>query len=293
MFITLDMDLIRKSVLVLCIAITLNNVNSIYLNSIRKHYQRNDSKESSKCSVQYINNVKHNTIGNLATKDVYSKQMTKISGNPCNLVKIASLFDINSMQVLVSKQISIADQKACTGIFAQHVKKSAVYIEGNHNHFDNLKRNAPHYFKKDFKCFVIICSEICTSFLLNIEDTLGFSADIYIWITSTRPVYQRESRYPNKMIQLVLPQDSSEELNQHCYLYSENETNIVNFSTHNNQFNHHKNAQEIVKIENIIGEPLTPLNIKCYFILYFDNFLENHPSLAKRTKLNVATNLGG
>ena len=99
--------------------------------------------------------------------------------------------------------------------------------------------------------------------------------------------------FPTYGIQLVLPQDSSEELNQHCYLYSENETNIVNFRTHNNQFNHHKNAQEIVKIENIIGEPLTPLNIIPYYILYFDNFLENHPPLAKRTKLNVATNLEG
>ena len=68
------------------------------------------------------------------------------------------------MQVLVSKQISIADQKACTGIFAQHVKKSAVYIKGNEDHFDNLKRNALHYFKKDFQCFITSAQKFVQAF---------------------------------------------------------------------------------------------------------------------------------
>ena len=77
------MGIIRALFVALCIKATIDTVDSISLSSIKKDYQGYASKISNnKCSLQYTNNVKQQTIGKLATADVYPKQMSKISDNP-------------------------------------------------------------------------------------------------------------------------------------------------------------------------------------------------------------------
>ena len=90
--------------------------------------------------------------------------------------------------------------KSCNDVYSRSIKsKSIAYIEGDENNFNDLKRNAPSLFARDIKCFVVVCSGICSSFMLNLAVTSGFGVETYFWITITEPVVIKEMAYPSKL----------------------------------------------------------------------------------------------
>ena len=137
--------------------------------------------------------------------------------NPCVLAEMASSFVVNSLRLLVARRYFqlFKALRLCNDVYSRPIKrKSVVYIRGDENSFKDLKKNAPSLFARDIRCFVLICSGICSSFMLNIAVMSGFGVDTYIWITIAEPVVTKELVYPNKLTVVALAAENSQVSNQ-------------------------------------------------------------------------------
>ena len=134
----------------------------------------------------------------------FSKDLTigTLSRNPCLLMKIASYFDTSSIRWIVSKQlIDLKDSlNSCKGLFGVSMRKSVAYIKGDMNSFDHLRTNAKQLLDRDTRFYILLCSQVCTNFILYIADTMGFGIGIYFWITlnSTPLIY--EMSFPQNLM---------------------------------------------------------------------------------------------
>ena len=161
--------------------------NSISLNKIKENIDIEEFYvRSSLFPVQLIEKIKQNLSGKTSPKgDLQIEEAAKmISKNPCLLTKIASNLDVSSMRLMISnKFIGLSeDLQSCKGLLGRPIKTSVTLIEGEENDFNNLRMNVLQFVDRDIRCFVIVCSEVCSSLILHIVETIGFGIDIYFWI---------------------------------------------------------------------------------------------------------------
>ena len=187
------------------------------LNSSIGNYDIFDSEWHS----QFIDIMaKHLVRKTSANKFLQFRTTAKALGrDPCVVAEMASSFDVNSLRLLVARKYFglFKALRFCNDIYSRRIKrKSVVYIGGDENNFKELKKNAPGLFARDVKCFVLICSEICSSFMLNIAVMSGFGVETYTWITMAEPVVNKELKYPNKLaiVTTIVAAENSQVINQ-------------------------------------------------------------------------------
>ena len=203
---------ILKIVLFVClISVIFDDVACISLKNIQNisFPHNHDSKFDIQCKSSIVKHF-------VRQRDVVgfhpSKTTANINiGNICVLEDVASCFDVNHIRFIVSKQYSrlISTVKTCRNASNQSIERTVVYIKGDENSFHNLKTNALNIFSRNIKCFVMVCSDICTSLMLQIAVSLGFGLHIYLWITITQPAHINDLTYPNKVMYTTLTRERS------------------------------------------------------------------------------------
>ena len=128
-----------------------------------------------------------------------------IEANPCLLAKIASNLGAESVRSIVSRSFITLSYTfmSCKGVFGRQVDNTIVSIEGDENSMYDIKRIAHQYLTRDIRCFVVICSQVCSNFILHIAKTLGFGVGIYHWITITPLVLKYDVNYPKNLLSLT------------------------------------------------------------------------------------------
>ena len=150
------------------------------------------------------------------TKTTTHKELTAktISQNSCLLVKIASYFDESSVRIIVSKKYinSLTILNSCKGLYDGPIRKSVVYIDGDDNSLNDIKINTMQFMARDFGCYVVICSQICTSLILQIAETIGFGIGIYFWITIEPLPLKYELIYPKNVLHLTFTEKTLQDI---------------------------------------------------------------------------------
>ena len=208
------MSLIWYVVVILC----LNFASSTSL----KRLIKNCYASSGNCSMYSANSAEKNSGKGVTKCNSYKRKLTveAISRNPCVLTEIASYFEAKNVRVIVSKHRHGLENtlKSCKGIFGRSMTKSVVYIEGDENDYSNLKKSALHFLQRDIRCYVVICSDMCSSLILNIAESLGFGESHYIWIIIVDILEMYEIKYPKTLLTLTKTRNIYQKLcNLECF----------------------------------------------------------------------------
>ena len=154
-----------------------------------------------------MGNIKNNLHGVATAKNVSRSIFTAetLARNPCLLIKIASYFDESNVRLIVSKELTgqIDKPNVCKRLDGRLMQNSVVYVEGDDTNLDNLKMQAKGFLSREFRTFVVICSKICTSFILQIAEKIGFGVSVYRWIIITSLPLRYEAYYPENVLSLV------------------------------------------------------------------------------------------
>ena len=123
--------------------------------------------------------------------------------NPCILTKIASFLGYHNIRF-----ISSADHyykvkfnlKSCAGINDRPITKSLTLIEGNAEDSDHLRQNIGNLLSRDFSCYVVLCSDLCNFFLINLASQMSYVSEFYMWFTFYPPSTSSKTIYPTNQI---------------------------------------------------------------------------------------------
>ena len=161
--------------------IQINCTACITLNTMQHKYvclERTAPKNRGECNSLFVDDLVKHLVGKNATNDDQSEITTRpFLTNPCLLAKIASYFEVHTLRVIVSSQYFdlLNNLKSCKDVSSRIVgRKSVVPIQGDEYNFNDLKSNALNFLGRDIKCYIVLCSEVCSSLILYIAATLGF-----------------------------------------------------------------------------------------------------------------------
>ena len=182
------------------VCISLSNIQNVSI------FNKTEINTRSQCWPQIANNIVQYLFGHTAENDDPRSKSTNtakaLARNPCALAEVASHFGVHSLKLIVSKQYVefLDDQKSCKNpIRTPQGRQSVSYLEGDENSYANLKYNAQHILDRSVDGFILLCSDICISIMLEIAVTLGFGVDIHIWITTTQLTHIHRTIYPKKL----------------------------------------------------------------------------------------------
>ena len=250
----------QKKLVISCFAVMLDAVVCLPLSIICHEY--NHSGNNIHDVVKHIEGKKP------ADQFIHSKTIpSPIAHNPCVLLEMASYFDVSSLRLIVSKQNDgLLDAiVSCRNVFSRSIeRKSVVYIQGDENSITDLKKDALYFLTRDIKCYVVVCSETCSSLLLTLAVTLGFGVDIYFWITIAQPTHLPGVYYPNILTQATFIEG---ELDQSGKLILTTLQNVEGNGTQVYQ-NHHYRETVLSKRRQPLMELIKPLKGKGYAIIH-------------------------
>ena len=248
------------------------------LKSLRKD-QRNGSSD-------WLSQFKGEIVQCLAGR-TFKKGMTRfesiskdVADDPCTLIQIASYFGKNDMRLIVSKKhINMADIiKSCKERFSLSIRASHVYIEGDENDIKALQSNAQEFLTRDFQCFAVLCSDICSRFMLQIANRLGFGVGIYLWITQSVADPSKESNYPSKLISLMPRQEIDSHMPRpKCF-------QVHNISSADTVFSQYVYCRE----QSVIGKDKRSPRKRVCSSLNSKNFFGHIPAWTKKPMLRAA-----
>ena len=178
------------------------------LNEMKAHHKVNTAYNTNEYSSPLMEDIARSFTGNLAEKNNPQSEMaaSAVARIPCVLTKIASYLEVSSIKLIASRRfIGLTDAlQSCEGVFGASISKSVTYITGNENDFENLRRNVLQFLTIDVRCFVVLCSEVCSSFILQIANILGFGVDMYLWVTISPLLLNNELRYPKNVLSIAV-----------------------------------------------------------------------------------------
>ena len=186
--------------------IQINCTACITLNTMQHKYvclERTAHKNRGECNSLFVDDLVKHLVGKNATNDDMSEITTRpFLTNPCLLAKIASYFEVHTLRVIVSSQYFdlLNNLKSCKDVSSRIVgRKSVVPIQGDEYNFNDLKSNALNFLERDIKCYIVLCSEVCSSLILYIAATLGFGVEIYFWMTTNYLIHVHKVKHPKKL----------------------------------------------------------------------------------------------
>ena len=243
---------------------------------------RNNTSRASNLHSQFVDGIFDDIEGKRAEDILLRSESNAIAflRNPCILEKLALYFEVNSLRLILSKQyLGLKDTlEECRNAFSRSIRrKSVVYIDGDENSHDDLKKNALHFLTRDIECFVVVCSDICSSLFLSLAVNLGFGVDIYFWITIKKPVHASGMIYPNILTHISEKRVSNQ--SSHFIL-----TTLSMSGSSGEQFNQYDHGRSGVapKKNQPLMEIISPFEGEGYAILY--------PRLSvKKTSLQIVT----
>ena len=240
-------------------------------------------------SLRLINNIysslrEDNDVTNVVPS-TQNLTIDTVTRNPCLLVKVASYFDDKGIRMILSNKfinLNISLNK-CDGIFGSPTQKSVFYIDGDENSFDNLQLNALSFFDRDIRCYMIICSQLCTNFILNIAEETGFGVGIYFWITVRSSVLRCEMRLPKNLLFI-------EFMNQTSDIKSVTGDTMadISMSPLEGFVKYACDEKTLSRKEKLLMELMIFKSTGTYSINYLESLYDTKPILDKKVVLRVA-----
>ena len=268
------------------IVTSLASPTSFSIIKSNKHCHRNDE-----CSLKFLGSVLENHSEKVPMKNISPGDTTRaaIARDPCILTKVVSYFDRSSIRLIISRTYSdLADKfDSCQGLFGRTIKKSVSIIRGNENDFRLLKQNALEYLSRDVQCFVIMCSEVCSSFILNIAEMFGFGVSIYLWITIAEPAVNYEAHYPDSLMKLTLTGKKSQSICSFRHFGKSNHSHSGCFNRRVGQYFYGTQDLDMSEKEEYFIELIKFPTQKIQSLPEISNSCNTFPLLAKRTIIRV------
>ena len=248
------------------------------LNEMKARHKTGTGYNSGEYFSSLIEDIARGFQGELGEKNDSQGEITAtaVARIPCVITKIASFLEVSSIKLIASSRfVGITDAlQSCEGVFGGSISKSVRYITGNENDFENLRRNAFEYLTIDVRCFVVLCSEVCSSFILQIANTFGFGVDMFLWVTVSPLALSDELRFPKNVLSFAVIASNLKSRDSRVYRgllkHTDDKKNLDSFKT----------DKVLMKI---IAFPYSSR----YSITYDGSLLKESLSLAKKTVLKV------
>ena len=182
---------------------TLPTIPTYSLNFIKDRCIRDDEK----CSSKFENHITKNVHRNLFSHSQSNEKTLKvIRRDPCILTKIASHFNIQNLEMIVSRELTDFEKSLnkCDELINGDTSISVSQIQGDENDINDLRDNLMQILPRSTRCVIVLCKSVCINLVLHLGYVLGFASSIYVWITTEPPALSTEIDYPKKWISLKL-----------------------------------------------------------------------------------------
>ena len=175
-------------------------VDCMSLNSLKHDYQISKNKRGTFEEVFW----NHYSQSEYVAKDIDSLQgEEQFLADPCFQHQMH--LDITFKAIItIPKYIELANRvKLCNNdnlTISKRFQIETEVIKVNEIDASSLEKNLLPVLLKQYRGFIIICSQICTTLMLNVANHLGFGGDVYTWFTIGLPVADDVVKFPNDSI---------------------------------------------------------------------------------------------
>ena len=155
-------------------------------------------KNSSDCVIDFFLNAK--TYFERETLNF--ETIEAIHENPCLLAKISWFLGFRNVRFISSIGHAHFENKtkSCKGLDGRPIRTSLFLIESVEDKFDSLRKVAGSLFSRDFHSFVVLCSNMCSSFVINLANRMGYVSGNYLWFALVVPDFMSKMTYPKNQI---------------------------------------------------------------------------------------------